>query len=513
MIKLAALLVAAMAVGTAAGQSLPSTPSAPVKTESTAARPAGLDGWATEFLRKYADPQKRQELLKHARANTREVLEGFDAERKLDPATFEKLVQLSADLHLESQVLRVRCRVLEPGRDCAMETRELQDRRRQAVTELLGPGGYEASQRWMEAFDERRMVASLARRMPPDQPLSEAQSRALVKAFSDEQALYFDEARSAPQPPTRFGNADRMEVFYNDKAATKNDRMASARGYSQRMRDRAATVLKVDQAVIFNQMQDNLLADLHDSLEPDDRDALRRENEARYRKYFDPEQRKDMRAKEARSLRAQLNGFEKRRNLDAATFEELIDLLADQQLDRNALTARCAGLLVDPNCDYTAEANALRQRHEQAVASLIGAGGFKAAETWKFSPGERQMVSRIASRMPANLPLTQTQIYELADALAGVKWAAFEEPREPGMHLFPFRNDDGMEVMYIVHLPAVEARLASGRKYSQRIRESAATVMIGEQLDVFNQIQDKLMADFERYQRTQWPAIASPPGS
>ena len=66
-----------------------------------------------------------------------------------------------------------------------------------------------------------------------------------------------------------------------------------------------------------------------------------------------------------------------------------------------------------------------------------------------------------------------------------------------GTHIKGFGNMDRMSLFYADKLPA-EGRMASAEAYVQRTRARAATVLAGDQLTVFNQMQDDLLHDFRR---------------
>jgi hypothetical protein len=227
-------------------RSIPANPSPQLRQE------------AERFLGTYDDPSRRGELIEAILDVTRFELDGFDKERKLDAATFEKLVRLQAEFQLEAEAMQYRC-TLYPG--CGgSEYRGIQDRHIDAVDALIGTNGYFHSKSWTHSAPTRRMVRSFSRNLPT--PLSTPQSNALLDVLADQRGIYihgYSESRERFAPFVAPGG---LEVLYSRDAGSVEDRMASARAYSRHIRGLAATVLKGEQLRTFNRLQDEALRDL-----------------------------------------------------------------------------------------------------------------------------------------------------------------------------------------------------------------------------------------------------------
>jgi hypothetical protein len=215
-----------------------------------------------QFLRKYDNPQGRQELRDQALASARRILKGFDKEASLDSVTFEKLIQLTAEQEVEKRAAQSRCLVDPQCEGPPPQYREMQERQRAELANLIGEDASREMHQWTASVGERRMAATLAGRLPANVPLSGTQSAALIDVLTTERRAIMQEYAATRQRMTGFGNVDGSSVMYVTDSPSIDDRVASARVNSQRLRDRAATVLSGEQLTLFNQMQDELLFDL-----------------------------------------------------------------------------------------------------------------------------------------------------------------------------------------------------------------------------------------------------------
>jgi hypothetical protein len=219
------------------------------------------------------------------------------------------------------------------------------------------------------------------------------------------------------------------------------------------------------------------------------------------KKYDDPEGRVVLRDEALRRTRMSLKGFDKEANLDAATFEKLVQMSAEQELERRAMQSRC---MADTQCDGpTIEYRELNARNQAAIAALIGEDGRKQMENWARSMSERRAATSLAGRLPANAALTSSQSAALISALTTGREAAIQEYAANRQRMTGYGNVDGLMVLYSPEAPSVDERVASARIFSQRMRDQAATVLRGEQLMTFNQMQDELLLDLQRHLRRQ----------
>lgn len=232
---------------------------------------------------------------------------------------------------------------------------------------------------------------------------------------------------------------------------------------------------------------------------PSDANKIRmRERAAVFlRKYDNEYGRLELAEQQMTRARESLAGFDRQRNLDSATWQKLIALVADQELEKQALAARCA---IDPLCVMPPGLSELLTSNKQAIQQLIGEDGFKEMQDWRMAEFSRRAASGLSARLPAQSALSSSQFTALAAALQGERNSFTREYRAAGQHIVGFSSMEGMTVMYADQATS-EERTLSAQNYVQRVRDRAATVLRGEQLTVFNQMQDELLLDFERYLR------------
>ena len=262
-----------------------STPAATASTRPIEVSSGGSSPWpldetrkadmrqrAAQYLRKYDNPEGQKELREQALASTRRNLKGFDKEAGLDSLTFEKLIQLITDQEIERRVLQSRCMAEPPCDAPPPEYRELLDRQKAELANVIGREAAREMPQWMMSVGERRMTATLSGRLPANVTLSSSQSAALITALTAERRAISQEYAATRQRMAGYGNVDGSSAMYVTDAPTIDDRVASARVNSQRLRDRAATVLSGEQLTVFNQMQDELLFDLQRHLKRQESD-------------------------------------------------------------------------------------------------------------------------------------------------------------------------------------------------------------------------------------------------
>lgn len=222
--------------------------------------------------------------------------------------------------------------------------------------------------------------------------------------------------------------------------------------------------------------------------------AMRDQAISFFRKYNTAEGQATLREEQIRRARDALAGFDKERQLDPATFQKVIDEFADKELEKRASISRCA---LDPACVTPAGLAELTAARRQALQELLGEEGYDEMQKWTANEPARKAVVGLSTRLPSTAPLTAAQSNLLIAALAAEREAALRDFSNAGTHIKGFSNMDRMTLFYADQLPA-EGRMASAEAYVQRSRARAATVLAGEQLIVFNQMQDELLLDFRR---------------
>lgn len=222
--------------------------------------------------------------------------------------------------------------------------------------------------------------------------------------------------------------------------------------------------------------------------------AMREQATAFLRKYDTPEGRAALREEQIARARASLAGFEKEHQVDPATWQKVIEEVADRELEKRAVVSRCA---LDPSCVTPPGLGELLASRTQALKDLLGDEGYNEMQNWGRSEVARRSVNGLSARLPSTAPLSSAQSGALVAALASEREAAMRDFSNDGTHIKGFSNMDRMTLFYGDQLPEA-ARMASAEAYVQRMRASAATVLVGEQLIMFNQMQDELLHDFRR---------------
>jgi hypothetical protein len=222
--------------------------------------------------------------------------------------------------------------------------------------------------------------------------------------------------------------------------------------------------------------------------------AMQEQAAAFLRKYETPEGKAALREEQIARTRTTLAGFEKEPQLDPATLQKVVEEVADRELERRAIISRCA---LDPSCVTPPGLGELLASRTQALKDLLGQEGYNEMQNWGRTESARRSVNGLSARLPSTAPLSSAQSGALVSALAGEREAAMRDFSNDGTHIKGFSNVDRMTLFYGDRLPEA-ARMASAEAYVQRMRASAATVLVGEQLIMFNQMQDELLLDFRR---------------
>lgn len=213
------------------------------------------------------DPVQRAAILNDHRTNLRRQFAQLREKLKLSDATFEQLVNLLAEQNLESQDQWVRCAV-DPKCNAEEEyRRNPPDDHSQELLALLGSDKLDEFRRYRDTISERDAVVTLRGRLTDANPLRDEQAESLAVALADERVQYQKEATARGQKLSGMGGNLGM-IFYSDDASSPEQRLVDATQYSQRLRQRAASVLTPAQLAAYNQMQDELLAQIASVLRP-----------------------------------------------------------------------------------------------------------------------------------------------------------------------------------------------------------------------------------------------------
>jgi Spy/CpxP family protein refolding chaperone len=182
----------------------------------------------------------------------------------------DRLFTLLAEQQLQAHERQARC-VTQP--DCNYRGFSSADAetQQQEMNALLGPDRQQKFKLFQESMSERQAVAALRSNLPDSAFLNEQRAEDLVAALYEERTQFQNEAQQRGMGFNGYGTGSGM-LFVGDQG-TLDERVAAARRYSDRLRERAAQVLTPEQLKSFNQMQDELLANLREMLRGQDRQA------------------------------------------------------------------------------------------------------------------------------------------------------------------------------------------------------------------------------------------------
>ena len=224
----------------------------------------------TRFLEDIADPARRAELLEQTKLSVRGPLPRVAQHLGITDEEADRLFTLLAEQQLQAHERQARC-VTQPDCNYRGFTPADAESQQQEMSALLGPEKLQKFRQFQESASERQTVATLRSNLSDSAFLNEQRAEDLVAALHDERTRFQNEARQRGTGFSGYGTGSGM--LYIDDRGTLDERVAAARRYSDRLRERAAQVLTPEQAKSFNQMQDELLANLREMLRNQDPQA------------------------------------------------------------------------------------------------------------------------------------------------------------------------------------------------------------------------------------------------
>lgn len=187
-----------------------------------------------------------------------------------------------------------------------------------------------------------------------------------------------------------------------------------------------------------------------------------------------------------------------RLKLDPAKFDQLVALLAEESLDQQANYFRC---VVDPACDL-ARVPPPRDRSDEFLA-LLGPEGHAQFTSYRDALPEWQAVIQLRGRLSESQYLRAGDAERLQMALTDARKRFAGELEQQGANLRGWGNGSGM--LWYSGDGTVEQKLASATQYSRMLRQQASALLSAEQLTLFGQLQDELLASFGAYLQQAQP--------
>lgn len=220
--------------------------------------------YGKRFLAQIADPQQREEMLAERKVQMRQLFPRLEQVLGLTSEQYSRFLELQARQQLDMQEASSRCMV-DPA--CSMSDLRLssQDFHADEMASLLGPEGMQKFETYKNTLGEREAVSQLKSRLPDSLRFSDERAEQLITALAQERDALNQEAHRSGRGLTGFG-IGAGTVFAPDESVPFEERYESARRYSQRLRDRAAQYLNVEQLRHFNEMQEDTLVSLRSAL-------------------------------------------------------------------------------------------------------------------------------------------------------------------------------------------------------------------------------------------------------
>jgi len=220
-------------------------------------RAVAVNEFARQFLARYDDSNQRPVLLEEQRTVIRRQYEKLKEQLKLSDSAFEQLVTMLAEEQLQAQEHWARCAV---DSSCDPKNRRFDNvDRTQEYQAMLGVEGAEAFTSFRKSISERDAVIQLRGRLTDTNFLPEAQAEKLIMALAEERERFSQEATARGAKVTGWGTNLGM-LMYTEDSGIPDQFIAEATQYTQRLRNRASSILTPAQLAAYTQMQDELLA-------------------------------------------------------------------------------------------------------------------------------------------------------------------------------------------------------------------------------------------------------------
>jgi hypothetical protein len=214
------------------------------------------------------------------------------------------------------------------------------------------------------------------------------------------------------------------------------------------------------------------------------------------RQFDNPAQHASLLKAARAGLESQYSRLRDKLKLDTNTFNQLVDVLAEEQLEQQANYFRC---LLTPDCD-TSKMVPPRDHSDEYLA-LLGADKYEDFKGYRNAIPEWQSVVQLRGRLSEANYLNDSNAERLMSALSAERQRYVTESNQAGANLRGWGNGTGM--VWYTGDGGVEEQLASATAYTERMRQSAAAILTAEQLRAFVQLQDEMLANLASYLHSQ----------
>lgn len=207
----------------------------------------------------------------------------------------------------------------------------------------------------------------------------------------------------------------------------------------------------------------------------------------------DPGRRAALLEETRSSLRRQYEPLQQKLRLDSATFEQLLTVLAEQQLQPQEKYFRC---IADTECDLAnfGRNGAIVDDRSGELLSLLGENDVDELKNYTNSLHERETVVQLRGRLDDASNLRDTQAEQLVAALSEERVRFGKEAAQRGTTINGWGTPQLGMLYFSGDSNSLDQRFTEAAQYSQRLRDRAAAVLTPKQLAAFAQIQDELLA-------------------
>ena len=213
-------------------------------------------------------------------------------------------------------------------------------------------------------------------------------------------------------------------------------------------------------------------------------------------RYDDANERPVLLEEQRTGIRRQYEKLKERLKLSESEFDQLVTMLAEEQLQAQEHWARCA---VDAGCDIKTRAYNPVDRTQQYQA-MLGTEGAEAFTQYRKSISERDSVIQLRGRLTDSNFLPEAQAEKLIMALAEERERFSEEAQARGAKVRGWGTNLGM-LMYTEDSGIPDQYIAEASQYNQRLRARASSILSPAQLAAFTQMQNELLAMFTANQK------------
>jgi len=211
------------------------------------------------------DPERRAKMQQDIRANLERELTHLAKILELGEDEYRRLIDLLVAQRMRESDAYMQCRD-NPGCDVTATGAAQAGAERRELTELLGAEKTRRFDEYRDNFMERSTVRQFSAELPESLRLSDQQADRLANALGEERRRTYKEWAQRGASAAVMGNSFGVLYFPNDAQGVEQ-RVAQAREYQRRQRERAAEVLTAGQLEIYTRRQDDMLAVAQDAWE------------------------------------------------------------------------------------------------------------------------------------------------------------------------------------------------------------------------------------------------------